>query len=456
MKTIIKKSIAALLLFTMALGVGVGYAAVADNLTVKGEAKAEAKEYKGVYITDMTLVNTSNATSLAANFTLPTNVMVSAHPSRSGSSLTYKITVHNNTEVTHWYIGHDFVTDYESNSLIGKNGGITITAKDKLSDSSATFNTDDWIPPGMTREFYVTYTFGQNAQSYPTTFVNLQFGIRMDAVHDEFLAVLNNVIHPDSYEYISGVFDDTYDKTGKVSISSKTHPDVFTNLFPDLSVDFDGSEKTANVTIRRENVDARNTGDSYDGGGPTGCEYTLYITVDSTNPATVYAIAYTLGSASAGGKWSQLGELYEGTASLNADGTINYSTWLAKPNTYKVASVNGQTITYKVGQQYGDQYDIKKTFEDITSVADQNFFNFIDNVNIFKAVYDILKRHRGSTDPAVLNLGEVFANAAPYYENRNNGQEFKVVRKYTRAEIIPVVEGIQKALDYYYQAYPGS
>ena len=437
----------------MVLGISIGYAQLVDNLSISGELFVEGKEYEGVYITAIELVDSRNASEISSKFILPTNVSLMSDPRSNGGSLTYKVTVYNNTNVTHWYLQQEFDRNFESNGLIGTNGGITVVTKDHLSDTTNTFNSNDWIPPKTTRDFYVTYTFRQNAQDYPVTFINYLFGIRMDAVHDEFLAVLNNVIQPDSYEYLSSVFDAQYKATGSVTIDSVNNPDVFANLFSDLKVNIDGQEKEATVVIRRENVDGRQTGDSYSGGNPKGCEYTLYITVDSTNPATVYAIAYTLGSASAGGKWSQLGELYEGTASLNADGTPKYATWLATTKTYTVANIDGKTFQYKVAQPNGDQYDIKKTFEDITSVADQNFYNSIDNIFLFKKIYDILKKHPGSTDPAVMNLQQAFTDAAPYYVNHNNGQEFKVVRNYTRAELIPVIKGLQKALDYYYQAY---
>ena len=77
----------------------------------------------------------------------------------------------------------------------------------------------------------------------------------------------------------------------------------------------------------------------------------------------------------------------------------------------------------------------------------------IDNKNIFKKVYDIIKKYpQDSTDPAVVGLRTAFEDASIFYRNLNNGLEFKVVRdKYTRAEIIFALKNIQKALDYYYQ-----
>ena len=62
-----------------------------------------------------------------------------------------------------------------------------------------------------------------------------------------------------------------------------------------------------------------------------------------------------------------------------------------------------------------------------------------------------IRAEAGNYDPGINGLRTAFENAAPYYKNLNNGQEFKVVRNYTRAQIIPYIIDIQHALDYYYQ-----
>ena len=91
--------------------------------------------------------------------------------------------------------------------------------------------------------------------------------------------------------------------------------------------------------------------------------------------------------------------------------------------------------------------------EELISAVDQDIFNDIDNSQIFKKVYDIIKNNSTSDDPAVLGLKQAFSDASLFYRNLNNGQEFKVVRdKYTRAEIIYAISNLQAALDYYYQA----
>ena len=193
------------------------------------------------------------------------------------------------------------------------------------------------------------------------------------------------------------------------------------------------------------------TGDN--GTGNTGCEYTLYITVEPLTPGTrptVYAIAYSCGADAMGDDWYQVGELYEGTAPILSDGSIDYKNWIATHKNYEISD----GIYYLVGAPNGDQYDIMKTMEQLISAEDQDIFNQIDNTNIFKKTYDIIMKHPNSTDAAVEGLRAAFYDAEKFYVNHNNGQEFKVVRnKYTRAEIIYALKNIQAALDYYYQVY---
>lgn len=435
----------------MTLTMAIGFAAVVDNLIISGESHSPAQKYEGVYIMSVDQVSSSGADGAALNYLRPTNLITTVRAARSGASITYKVTVHNNTDITYWYIRQDYVSDYESNSLIGKSGGITITTADKEGEVG-TFNNEDWIPPQTIRDFYVTYTFGANAQGYNTNLVNFVFGMRMDAVHDEFLAVLNDNITDRGYDYLADYFDEQYKKDGSLSINSVDDAAFFAELFgSDLEhVNVDGTEKKATVVIRRENVDKKNTGDAYSGGGPSGCEYTVYITVEDPKSAgkiKVYAISYTKGTLSGVSEWYQLGQLYEGTATTNPDGTFNYSSWLASPATYVIAD----GITYMVGQPNGDQYDIMKKLEDLMSTQDQDIFNYINNTKFLKKAYDIIAANKNSTDPAVLGLVKAFNDAAPFYNIYNNGQQIDIKRDFTRAEIIPPMEAIQEALDYYYQ-----
>ncbi len=435
-----------------------GYASLTDRLGISGSANVEySKPFEGVYISDIQFVSASTSiSSVDFGKIHPTTVTTSVNS--GGGSVTYKITVHNNTNVTYWYLGQKFLTDYESNNLLGTSGGISVVTKDGIGDSSSTFNSDDWIPPQTYRDFYVIYTYGSNARETVKNLINFEFGIRIDAIHDKFLAVLNDTTSNYGYYYLSDAFDDKYSSTGSAVIGNVGDDEyVFDSLFgSNMTVDVDGQDVPVTVMVRRENVDGKTTGDSYKPSGPSGCEYTVYITVDPLNSPTgeaiVYAVSYSRGND---GRWYQLGQLYSGVADKNDydptdeiyEGACDVYSWIATPNTYEVAD----GIKYNAGMEQGDQYDKYLYIEQLMSAADQDIFNDIDNTRIFKKVYDILVAHPGDSTQGIAGLRAAFENAAPYYNNLNNGQEFKVKRDCTRAEIIPILLNIQTALNYYYE-----
>ena len=68
-----------------------------------------------------------------------------------------------------------------------------------------------------------------------------------------------------------------------------------------------------------------------------------------------------------------------------------------------------------------------------------------------KKVYDILEENRFSDTEEVNLLRNAYLKATPYFTNYNSGQEFKVNRRYTRAQIVPIIAELQEALDYYHQ-----
>ncbi len=452
-----KKIVAYMLFLVLSSGLLVGYASLTDSLHITGQANVEGKPFEGVYIYDASVHSIYGTESITLKNVKPTNLVSTVRSSINQASITYKITFHNNSAVTYWYVGEEYESSVESNSLIGVAGGITITTKDNPNDTYSSFDNNDWIPPNTYRDVYVTYTFGSAAGSYPSTFVNFLFGVKMDSVHDKFLTVLNDRSQNGAYDFITQAFDEKFTETGSTVIANVGEEKaIFDQLFGEsLSINIDGTDVPVTVMIDRSNVDNRTTGDAYEvSGGPSGCEYTIYITVDPldspTGEAIVYAVSYSKGGVVGDGIWYQLGELYEGTANridYGTDGDIVFDigSWEASPNSYKVAD----GITYLVGQEQGDQYDKLKTIKEIMSTNDQDIFNDIDNCQILKNVYAIVHNSQNIDKPGYIQLREAFIAAAPFYNVMNNGQEVKVKRNCTRAEIIPYIEKIQAALDYY-------
>ena len=415
----------------------------------------EYKAFEGVYIESISVYDYKNLTELATDFSFPTDIYSSVR-ARSGAYITYKVRLFNNSSVNYWYINRDYEDDLENNSLINAQYGVTITMKDSPSDLSPTFDSNDWIPANNYRDVYVTYHFDANATGDITTFVTYLFGVRMDAVYTDFEAVLNNA---DSYELLSRAFDEKYKETGSTILANVgDEKEIFDQIFGgNITVNIDGEQVPVTIMISRENIDGKATGDSYYGSGPSGCEYTLYITVDEldldknkTGKATVYAVTYSEGGISNQDQWYQLGELYEGTTNLDSyfgNDAFDIYSWEASPKEYIVAD----GITYKIGLEQGDQYQKMKKLEELMAVKDSEIFNKINNTQIFKKAYNIIYTAGNEGKPGYDLVKQAFLNAAPFYTINNNGGDIPVNTNCTRAEILPYIEALQSALDYYYQ-----
>ena len=426
-----------------------------DNKFGVNIGEFEYKPFEGVYITSIVVYDFKNTTERITEFTLPTDFYSSVRAS-SGGSITYKVTFHNNSSVNYWFVKQTYESELVNNSLVGKNNGVTITTKDHPGDSSATFNTSDWIPANTYRDVYITYSYGSNAVGEITTYVTYLFGVKMDSVYTNFVDVLND---PESYSFLTQAFNEKYSQTGEVVLANVgDEKAIFDQLFGgNVTVNIDGKDVPVTIAIRRENVDGKTTGDDYSGSGPSGCEYTLYITIDELDPekngtdkATVFAVSYSEGGISNQTEWYQLGELYEGTATLDdysGNDLFDYTSWLASPKEYIVAD----GITYKIGLEQGDQYQKMKKLEDIIAVRDNEIFNKINNTQILKKVYAIVYNNQNVGKPGYDILKQAFEDASPFYTINNNGGDIPVNMNCTRAEILPYIEAIQKALDYYNQ-----
>ncbi len=459
----------------------VGYAAISDNLTISGTATAEKQERKGIYISHIEIHSYEGLTPTSESIVLPTNIQSSWQVSSTNATITYQITVHNETDMTYWYLGTEYVSETQNNSLVNKTGGIIINTKDNSAIGSEDFNSSDWVPPQTERTFYATYTFGSNAQGTVSTLINFSFGLNVGSVSDGLLKVLNDKVSNYGYNYLADVFDDLYKENGSTVIGNiGDDKEIFNNLFgPSITVNVDGNDVPVTVMIERKDVDGKaGTGDSYDGSNtPSGCEYTVYLTVDNlgqgSNTATVYAVSYTCG---ADGVWYMIGELYEGTCSVEDydpatekfEGAVSVDSWVASPKEYTV--IDG--VTYKVGYLYeGTEYDKYNTIEQLMSKFDQELYNKVNNNSqpLLKAVcktlytyqhnngrYDEYENTANIANPGYAELKKAFDRLKPYCYIGNGAQEVKLqnANSLSRAELIQMLETIQKTYDYYLAVNP--
>ena len=449
-----------------------GYAVITRQLFVEGDVPLEALPFFGVYITDVEVVSATGIANYTYEYIKPTNlktdVTVSQH---ADPGITYCVTVYNNTDVSYWYLGVSMASDYGVNELIGSSGGIFITTKDHYDDTTATFDKNDWVPPQTYRTFYVTYRFGTNARVRDCeNMVNFKFGLHMDSVQDEFLYLLNDKTSANGYQYIAEVFNDKYAENGSTVIANiGDDTEIFDAMFgSDIRINIDGVEKPVTVMIERKNIDKNAaSGDAYSDGGPTGCEYTVYLTTESLDggSVTVYAVSYT---CDANGVWRQIGELYEGTCSTapyedSGENGMNLSSWIATKKQYNVTG----DISYNVGYPMGAGRDVDqlKTIEQLMSATDTEFYNMVNNNSgkLLKPVCLTVYSYRDNKtetehenpnnkySPGYDLLKAAFDAIKPYCYIGNGAQEVKLqnANALSRAELIPMLERVQQAYDYY-------
>lgn len=364
MKTLTKAVICIVLSFMICF-TAIGYAQLTETLDIKGTAHYTMPE--GLFIIAVEREGSPSRldSETAEHYEYTTTVEATLDKSRSTSytgSVTYKITVYNNTDKTYAYRGLYYSTSVANgNAIIG----------DKLSNNNMTIETEfrDGIivEPDDELVFYATYTLGRrvDANKKYQTIVNYQFGINVnsleearEAVMDKFLNILNA---PHTYELLYNRIDDkfsgaewTSNYIGNVTASTSEDSRTVNELFAGyLQMMVNGVDSPITVLIKHENVDNdRQTGDDYTAvsGNQSfrgyGCEFTLYMTTSKLPNAgareTVYAAVFTCDRNADGtnGTWYMVGEPYQGTAQTvgyeggNSSGSFDTGTWRSVVATY--------------------------------------------------------------------------------------------------------------------------
>lgn len=444
----------------------IGYATLTDELRVVGEVSASSPE--ALYITNVELVS-SNVSSQSAYEIFPTNLDCTLRGSNY-RSVTYAVTVFNNTRYKYAYEGIEFETDdyYSGNQYINKSKGLTITTKDRANDSGNTFNELDSIAAGEVRTFYVTYSIGSNVSNREIkTLINFDFGLHVDSMGDyaidaclrRFMEILNDTSSGGGYETLTERIDDKYDGynnwkanyIGNVVDSSSADTETVETLFgDDLSITIGGVQTNVTLLIKRENLDNNaNTGDDYsvthaNGGttSATGCEMTLYMTTDKLQGGspTVYAAVFTCDKNGDGtyGTWYLLGEVYAGTATIvgyeggQYTGSFDTGTW------------RSYAATYNVSDDYSYSVANNSTIQTITRATDANARAVLQSrIDIANRV--INGGYGDYAGQAVVNLAAVLEKASRCYTVDAAGNII-VNSGATRSQVIPLIKEMDNAL----------
>ena len=445
----------------------IGHAAISGSLLVSGTAQAEPPP--GIYIVEEIVTGVNRATAISqSHVSQSTTIMNKVNKTSSSSSgtVTYKITVWNNTPYVYAYSGVEYeknVTGYNGNSYLGSAGNSRISI-------STTISAGEIVNPNEKIIFNATYTYGRTVPKGDySTIVNYKFGVNIDSVGEvaidevllQFGKILNDTQSGGGYETLTDKIDDKFDgnpnngwKTnfiGNVADSSSADSTTINMLFEGkLKVTIDGTVTNVTLLIKREDVDGNlQTGDSYTSTHPnggkfsaSGCEMTIYMTTDPlTNKyqrPTVYAAVFTCDVNDDGsfGNWYMIGDMFKGTAQIvgyeggDTTGSFNTEEWRSSASTYDV----GAGYSYSVTQG--------NTIKTVINTRDTKAVTALNTLlNNAKEILDE-NQYAGQ---AMISLRNAYEAAANIYTVSENGT-VSVKNDTTRAKIVQHIKALEHAL----------
>ena len=473
-----------ILLTFLCLLSSVGYASLSTSTKINGSAKIEVPY--GLFITSVTPIGESNVEKKSQTF-LPYSTTVDSSINKKSNNkettVSYKITVLNNTKLTYSYRKIYFqspLDGYNGNRYVSTSSsrnGIGVVCS--LANASAD---DKKVLPGDTLEFTVVYSIGTGRTENTDwkTLINFQFGINVDGerealevVEDKFLNILNTT---STYEQLIDALDNKFDGRqewtsnyiGNVTGSSSEDSVAVNTLFAgQLQITVGRDQLDATVLIKHENLDGSTlTGDDYvatnsSNGGVFrgyGCEMTLYLTIDPLNKAgayvPVYAVVFTCDRDQNGNKiseWYRIGSTYSGTANVvtydggNGTGSFVTDNWKADAANYKL--IDGYSFDIK-----GETYNLSSYSHNVTrDISIKNIVTATDTgaVNTLQTLLNDAKRivdnpsYAGMGIDLVQEMYDKYSVLATVDANGNH----TVARNSTIAQLSPAIENLYRVVN---------
>lgn len=462
----------------MCLFTSLGYAVLSDTLGIRGEAKTDIPS--GLFITSVTTDSTSNIDNNSVSF-LPYSTTIDSTISRSRNTgtVTYNVTVLNNTTLTYSYRGIYYQTNlsgYNGNNYVSTtNNRSRIGVVCSLANASAE---EKKVAPGESLSFTVTYTVGSgmNANTDWKTLINFQFGINVDGerealavVESKFLNILNT---SSTYDQLIDALDNKFDGRqewtsnyiGNVTGSSSADSVAVNTLFAgQLQIMVGDENMDATVLIKHENLDGnRLTGDDYtatntSNGGVFqgyGCEMTLYLTVDPLDRAgsyvPVYVVVFTCDRDENGNQtsdWYRIGSTYAGTANVvtydggNGTGSFVTDNWRADAESYQLIegysfNINGETYSL---DEYSHNISQGVSIKDIVTAKDVAAVNTLQTLlNDGKRIVENTSYAGVGIDIIEEELDAALTRFSNYYTVDENGN-YVVDQDLTVAQLSPAI-----------------
>ena len=487
-----KVSATCMLLAFLCIFSSIGYAKLSGSLTIDGQINVQVPY--GLFITAVEVadkpapsnLNTTRSTVTFVQYSTTVDSTIRAAKSGTATSVTYKITVLNNTNLTYSYR-----KIYYQTKLTGYDGNDNIATADNRNKISVKCSLDSAtaeqkkVAPGDTLEFTVTYTVGRSMDGKKdwSTLINYQFGINvdgereaLDVIEKKFLDILNNNT---TYLQLIDALDNKYDGyqewtsnyIGNVKGSSSADSVAVNTLFAgQLQITVGKDNMDATVLIKHENIDWNNyTGDDYVAVHPNGtgnpfygygCEMTLYLTIDPLDTAgkyvPVYAVVFTCNRDWEGNKtsdWYRIGSTYAGKANVvtydggNGTGSFVTDNWIADAATYEIIAgynfnVNGQT--YRL-DPYIQRVSQGVQIEDILIVQDAQAVATLQN--LLNDAKRIINDHRFAGVGIEL-VEEVYYSlgSSGYYTIDGNGNHV-VNSELTVAQLSPSIVNLYRVVN---------
>lgn len=486
---ITKRSIAAVCvaLSCMFLFITVGYSSFTDDLNMTGSATIEIPE--GLFIIDIVTKGTSNVDHQTVEF-IPYTTTVdatidkkNATTSSSGGgwwpnwggnqtttkyagTVTYEITVFNNTDHEYAYRGLFYQT-----ALTGYNGNGYVSTANSNSRIGVTVSfpsNDRTVAPGETLVFTATYTVGQDMADATDwrTLLNFQFGINVEseaaarnAVFEKFLDILNTRSTYDTLvDNLDNKFDGQQEWTsnyiGNVSNAVDSDSYAVETLFAgQLNMIIDGQTTPASVLIKHENLDWNNsTGDDYVAKNETnggefrgyGCEMTLYLTTDPLDTpngyAPVYVAVFTCDRDENGnivGGWYRIGDTYAGEANI-----VGYGGEAGGTGSFVTDNWKAYAGTYSPTEKFSYSVEADTTIKTLVQVVDDAAITEFQRIlTDSKAIIDDL-RYAGI---GIERIEKAYLDASRYYTLDADGNPVANAGT-TRAQLLPTMIELDYAL----------
>lgn len=316
-------------LFMSTAFLGIGYAALNDELTVSGQGTGKVPEI--VYISAVTVSNGSATNITKSGTVLGSTVTLAASTS---AQTILRVTVKNNTEYPYVFNGLTYTEGPDTYD----NTAITVATSIKKGVA---------LSAGASTSFDVTYKYKSGVASNRTlnSIVNLSFvpsdeyipEIAVKGAIGQFGAILNDSV---SYNKLIDAMDNTAggranntymgNVAGATDADSRAIDELFTvngKHLLTLDIKGDGTETNVTAMIKREDI-----------GGTSADEMVIYMTGETISGSLfrpsevqVFAAIYVQNDA---GEWEQRGELFEGVANSNnysggwgSHNSFNTDTW---------------------------------------------------------------------------------------------------------------------------------